>query len=180
MKTSREFILHLSAVARSNLADEAMLAALRGVLSLHEQDENEDDAYREDGDYNDTGFDRGRAQGFQEGVAQGKLNLDTVAKARDELAMKLREGFKTVAGTLTEAKRRQLAMEWLRGQLKSSHRSFGSWCGREQLPTTQGWYQVRSADLDDATHAMWDGESFIMMRKRRLIAGECWRPFEAK
>lgn len=187
--TIKDTLRLVRSMLESDAADRSIIEACVKLVDDAEWDsagdEFVDDAYREDGD---TGFDRGRAQGFQEGVLQGKRDLDTVAKARDEIATKLHElGKRITAAPLTAAQKKQAAqleaaLGWIakRPPAKADRSARHAWKESELLPLKPCWCVVKSRDGKHKADAYWDGDDFVIAQKRRLVNGEKWAEIKVR
>lgn len=179
MQTMRELVVRLSEVARSYLSDAAMLAALRGMLNLHVDEEH---PYCDDSGFKLEDID----DEFKRGRLQGAAALETVAAQRDALATKL-HALGNVANPLTAqqrlaAEKAEAALGWIakRPPQQAERVKRLAWKEAELLPVKPCWCVVRSRDGKQKTDAYWDGLDFVLAHKRRLVAGERWSEIALK
>ena len=182
MQTALELVVRLSEVARSDLSDPAMLAALRGMLSLRVDEEH---PFLEEPDYRQVSdaFVRGLSQGRNESA----VALETVAAARDSLANKLHAlGNKPptplTAQQVLAAEKAEAALGWIakRPPQPADRSKRNAWKQASELPEKAGWCVCRSRDGKQKSDAYWDGMDFVIAVKRRLVDGESWSHIKLK
>lgn len=186
--TIKDTLRLVRSMLESDAADRSIIEACVKLVDDAELDsaDNEyvDDAYRDD---QHNGFDRGRAQGLQDGVAQGMRDLDTVAKQRDELSMKLRALGPKPPKPLTAQQQRaaekiEAALGWIakRPPAKADRSARHAWKEAELLPLKPCWCVVKSRDGKHKADAYWDGDDFVIAQKRRLVNGEKWAEIKVR
>jgi hypothetical protein len=174
MTTPLELLKKIDRLLSSGIDAETTLDAIRGLLELERDEDGELDLSKAAADEIAQAVRSAFKEGRNAALRANVENFETVAAQRDELATKLHEMGKRRFDALTADDRKRIAMTWLQRQVQTSFIARFTWQPREVLPPVHGWYHVRSPDLADSTLALWDGDAFIMMRKRRLNAGESW------
>lgn len=192
MTTAIQLLDTIRRILDSNLDEETVVASLRALIHGARDDDGDwmlldvrrgievagaaCDAHKHE---NDAGSDHDFevVSAYNRGLAEGRRErFEEIAAQRDAIAVKLHTIGKARL-SMSDQERRRAGAEWLRDEFRLHDlppRQARNWLPRELLPARGAWCDVLSADSQYTAIAHWDGDAFILMRRRRLLEGERW------